>query len=101
MRQRLIGTDGVPMIYTFSTCTDSIRTVPALQHDPDRPEDVDTDGEDHAADEWRYACMSRPWVPRKVEQPRPVYDFMADQSGQIRSGMTINELIKRQGRRRH
>jgi hypothetical protein len=29
-----------PMIVTFATCTESIRTVPILQHDPDRPEDV-------------------------------------------------------------
>ena len=36
------------MLYVFSTCTHLIRTLPALQHDPDRPEDVDTDGEDHA-----------------------------------------------------
>lgn len=62
MRQRMIGEDGRPMIYTFSTCTDSIRTIPALQHDTGRPEDLDTNGEDHAADEWRYACMSRPWA---------------------------------------
>jgi len=34
----------------FSTCKDFIRTVPALQHDQARPEDVDTDGEDHAGD---------------------------------------------------
>ena len=54
--------DGKPMIYCFSTHADSIRTIPALQHDPARPEDVDTESEDHAADEWRYACMSRPFV---------------------------------------
>ena len=56
------------MIYCFSTCNDSIRTIPALAHDPDRPEDVDTEGEDHAGDEWRYACMSRPFVavPQKT-----------------------------------
>jgi hypothetical protein len=52
------------------TCTDSIRTIPILQHDPDRPEDVMSDSEDHAGDEWRYACMSRPWVPMK-EAPKP------------------------------
>lgn len=63
MRARLKGDDeGRPMIVAFSTCLDSIRTIPVLQHDPDRPEDLDTEGEDHAADEWRYACMSRPWV---------------------------------------
>ena len=44
--------------------------VPALQHDAARPEDVDTEGEDHAADEVRYACMSRPWV-RPAVKPDP------------------------------
>ena len=66
VRSRLVGDgDGRPMIVTFATCTDSIRTIPFLQHDPDRHEDVMTDSEDHACDEWRYACMSRPWVPMK------------------------------------
>ncbi len=63
VRSRLLGIDGKPMLYVFSTCVHLIRTLPALQHDESRPEDVDTDGEDHAADELRYACMSRPWVP--------------------------------------
>jgi hypothetical protein len=31
-----------------------------LQHDPRRPEDLDTEAEDHAADETRYACLARP-----------------------------------------
>jgi hypothetical protein len=31
-----------------------------------------TDSEDHAADEWRYACMSRPYV-KTVEKPKPAY----------------------------
>jgi hypothetical protein len=62
LRSRLVGQDGRPMIYCFSTHSDSIRTIPALQHDPARPEDVNTESEDHAADEWRYACMSRPFV---------------------------------------
>lgn len=71
MRQRMIG-DTRPMIYCFSTCKDSIRTIPTLPHDEKRPEDIDTNSEDHAADEWRYACMSRPWVkPKpKVKPPR-------------------------------
>ena len=74
VRARLEGdNDGNPMIVFFETCVDSIRTLPALQHDELRPEDVDTDGEDHAPDEIRYACMSRPWVPpvrKEKEQPR-------------------------------
>lgn len=65
MRSRLKGDeDGRPMLYVFDTCRDFIRTVPVLQHDADKPEDLDTDGEDHVADEARYGCMSRPWNPR-------------------------------------
>jgi len=37
LRSRLVGQDGKPMIYCFSTHADSIRTIPALQHDPARP----------------------------------------------------------------
>lgn len=51
---------GDPLIFTFDDCLDSIRTIPTMQHDEDRIEDLDTDLEDHAADDWRYACMSRP-----------------------------------------
>lgn len=72
MRQRLKGDeDGNAMIFCFSTCRDSIRTIPLLQHDEKRPEDLDTDMEDHAADEWRYACMSRPWIPRPRSNEAP------------------------------
>lgn len=62
MRDRMIGVDGLPMLYAFSTAVDFIRTVPALQHDDVRPEDVDTDNEDHSGDSARYACMSRLWT---------------------------------------
>jgi hypothetical protein len=66
LRARLVGDgEGRAMIVTFSTCVDSIRTIPFLQHDPDKPEDLMTDSEDHAADEWRYACMSRPYVKKR------------------------------------
>lgn len=59
VRARIRGVGGRPMLYVFSTCDEFIRTVPALQHDPLRPEDLDTRGEDHIADETRYACMAR------------------------------------------
>lgn len=71
VRSRMIGdADGNPMIACFSTCVDSIRTIPALQHDEAKPEDLNTDMEDHAADDWRYASMSRPWA--KVIEPSEV-----------------------------
>lgn len=56
---------GIPMWYCFDTCVHLIRTLPALQHDPDKPEDCNTDGEDHAPDSLRYALMSRPWTRPK------------------------------------
>lgn len=62
MRQRFIGEDDQPMIYCFDTCIDSIRTIPLLQHDTNKPEDLDSEMEDHAADDWRYACKSRPFI---------------------------------------
>lgn len=67
LRERLKGDGERPMLYFFSTCQHTIRTLPALQHDQTKAEDVDTEGEDHAADETRYACMARPWV-----KPKPV-----------------------------
>jgi len=62
-RQRLDGeAEDRPMFAVYETCPDFIRTIPLLQHDDTRAEDVDTDAEDHAGDEWRYACASRPWI---------------------------------------
>jgi len=48
IRSRLIGDDdGYPGLVFFSTCTNCIRTVPALQHDLKKQEDIDTTGDDH------------------------------------------------------
>ena len=55
--------DGYSRMYVFDNCRDFIRTVPTLQFQKGSAEDLDTEGEDHAADEWRYACMSRPVTP--------------------------------------
>jgi len=64
MRARIAGDERGPQLFVFETCRDFIRTVPVLQHDDHRPEDLDTEGEDHVADEARYACMSRPWMAK-------------------------------------
>ena len=61
VRSRLVGLEDRPMIYFFDNCVDAIRTLPAVQHDPDNIEDVLKGGEDHPPDEIRYMCMSRPW----------------------------------------
>ncbi len=75
MRARINGEEGRPWLYVMDNCTDWRRTVPAMQHDANRIEDVDTDGEDHCADETRYACMARPISrvpkPRRGNGPKP------------------------------
>lgn len=60
---------GFPMMYVFKNCKAFIRTIPLLQYDEHKPEDLDTDGEDHVADEVRYFCMSRPIAPRQAPEP--------------------------------
>lgn len=67
MRARIKGDLDGPRLFVFNTCRDFLRTVPTLQHDPNRSEDLDTESEDHAADEARYGCMSRPWTPPKKQ----------------------------------
>lgn len=72
LRARLDGDeDGRPMLFFFETCVHAIRTIPALMHDEDNPEDLNTKMEDHAGDEVRYACMSRPWTKPAPSKPSP------------------------------
>lgn len=94
MHIRLTGEAGNPMLYFADCCEDSIRTIPVLQHDENQPEDVDTEGEDHAYDETRYACMSRPW------QPRPASAAPALSFPKLPGQRTINELVAELGRAR-
>jgi hypothetical protein len=60
IRSRLVGEDDKPLIYYFSSCKNLIRTMPIQQYDKSKPEDLDSDLEDHAVDTERYICMSRP-----------------------------------------
>lgn len=83
VRARLKGNEqGQPMIYFTQSCKDSIRLLPQMQHDPLKAEDLDTDMEDHIADEIRYAAMSRPWTksaPKPPEQWRePTFNEMLE-----------------------
>jgi hypothetical protein len=75
MRKRINGDGATPMLFVFDTCRDFIRTVPVMQHDPDRAEDLDTNSEDHVADEARYACMSRPLLGNAAIEAPARRDF--------------------------
>ena len=101
MRARMIGEDfgepygQLPMMFVFSTCTDFLRTVPVLQHDDTRPEDLDTSAEDHAADEARYELMSRPYAPKEhIVKTNPQIVIGG------KSTMTMNHLMDAVKKRR-
>jgi len=59
----------------FSNCKAFIRTIPLMMYDKYRNEDLDTNLEDHPADEARYFCMSRPVrAIRPVETQETIFD---------------------------
>lgn len=57
IRQRLMSTPA--MLFVSTACPYLLDSLPNLQHDQGRPEDVDTTGDDHAADALRYLCKAR------------------------------------------
>lgn len=76
LHERLrFGEDGRPLLYVFDTCRDFIRTIPNLPYDPRKPEDVNSEAEDHVYDETRYFLMSRPAPVREsLEEKIFVFD---------------------------
>ena len=67
--------NGRPRMYVFNTCKNFIRTIPTLCYSSTHYEDLDTEMEDHIADEWRYMCMTRPVKAIvKEEHKRPIGD---------------------------
>lgn len=67
--------EGYSKMYFFNTCKAAIRTMPLMMFDEHKPEDLDTDLEDHAMDDIRYMCMHRPIPPRTiVAKYIPAYD---------------------------
>lgn len=77
-KERIVGWNAVhtylrwdlstaPKLQVFDTCVNLIRTIPLLIHDELHPEDVDSRGEDHAADELRYFLRTL----RESKSPAP------------------------------
>lgn len=71
--------NGIPMMYIFKNCRDTIRTLPTLTYDPTKVEDVDTKQEDHLFDTMRYVCAANPIssvapVPDKIKVYNPLDD---------------------------
>ena len=63
--------DGRPWLTIDPSCRYFLRTIPVIGQDPHDPEDVDTDADDHAADDFRYFARSRPSPTRRRELPLP------------------------------
>lgn len=103
VRQLLLGESAVPMIYFLETCEDTLRTLPTLQHDETDPEDLDTEGEDHAADEIRYACMSRPLLKRVQPQGVTTFPKLPGQKtfNELRQGVTRRRKLAQMERMPH
>lgn len=56
-RSRLIGVEGYPQLYVFSSCRDTIRLIPLLQADEKKPEDA-SQKNDHVAEAIRVGLMT-------------------------------------------
>lgn len=76
--------EGYPRMYIFDNCKGFIRTIPTLVYDDHKPEDLDTNGEDHIADETRYFCMSRPVKPLLEREKEPIHNDPLDQFSENR-----------------
>ena len=77
--------EGRARFYVTSNCTEFIRTIPTLQYDKNKAEDLDSNGEDHAADEWRYLMMENTIEPIvEIEEKEPAWG--ADPLGTMMKG---------------
>ncbi|TXG75825.1 hypothetical protein E6Q11_06430 [Candidatus Dojkabacteria bacterium] len=81
IHSRLAGNERGPLLYIFDTCVHLIRTLPQLQHDKHKMEDVDDGYEDHAClsgdtrvmtdiglikiKEIKEACVVKDWMNRR------------------------------------
>jgi len=78
--------NGYARMYVFSNCTEFIRTIPLQMYDDKKVEDLDTDMEDHIADEWRYMCMTRPIKPLRPIERRTILNDPLNQFKNSRDG---------------
>lgn len=85
VRERFRLRNGQPMLYLFESIVHGQRIIPLQQHDEKRPEDLNTDLEDHWVDTLRYGVMSRPMVKLAPPEKKPVQGLEV---------MTLDELWK-------
>jgi phage terminase large subunit len=87
--------DGVPWLVLHPDATYLRRTIPAARSERGNPEDVDTTGDDHALDAWRYGAMS----PAARRNDRPVKTYAKGSVGDLRDrALRETSKIRRFGR---
>lgn len=76
VRERLrFDENGFAKMYFFENCKAIIRCMPLMMYDEHKPEDLNTDLEDHSLDDCRYFCMMRPIAPRIIKTEKKLeYD---------------------------
>lgn len=92
IRQRLMANPA--MLYISTACPYLLESLPSLQFDLARAEDVDTTGDDHAADALRYICKAR------ILEPTYKKEVEAAKGGTIQLAKYISEVRNQQKRAR-
>lgn len=64
--------------YCFNTCKQFIRTIPNIVYSDQHVEDINTEGEDHIYDEWRYMMMKYPINPKFEVKKRKAFSPLDD-----------------------
>ena len=75
------------MLLAVETCHHFLRTIPTLEHDEKKLEDVAKKGEDHMGDMGRYACMARPYKKDAPKKQKPWYEDIKP--------LTFNDVMNR------
>jgi hypothetical protein len=70
--------DGQPWVTVAPTCRYLVRSLPAQMSDKKKPDDIDTGGDDHAVDAWRYGAMSRPSPARIVAEGKRLHPMLEE-----------------------
>jgi hypothetical protein len=90
IRQRLVAKPA--LLYITTQCPALLESLPSLAIDKRRPEDVDTEGNDHLADATRYMLKER-LIDSKWEQPAEVFN-----KGVIKLQAYIAQMRSQRGR---
>jgi hypothetical protein len=76
-----LAPDGRPWFTVDPSCTYGIRSIPAQLSDSSKGgdlDDIDTGGDDHWVDAWRYGAMSRPSPTRFLKQQKKLHPWLEE-----------------------